>query len=658
MGFLQELKRRNVFRMAIAYLVVAWVLLQAVDFALEVIDAPGWILQVFVLAAAVGMPIVLIFSWIFEMTPEGIKREKDIDRTQSITPQTGRKLDRLIMGALALAVVLLLTDRLVNAGKPGSDPFSKNEAQISSTEIEKGSDPISDEEKGAESNSITPEPHALSLAVLPFTAMSSGADDGYFADGLTEEILNSLAQLPELLVTARTSAFSFKGQDLPVQEIAAQLGVRHIVEGSVRRSGERLRVTAQLIRAEDGFHLWSENYDSTEQDTIAVQEDIAAEIAQALDVVLDDDKREAMRRAGLRDVPAFIALQKANEYYEVAHGDGEQILSLREANRYFDQVIERVPAYAPAYQDHSDLFIHLLTNDATGGPLGDASPQELESALELAQADYLKTIQYARDDAERFDAELDLDFISSDWAGMPARIERHLGQDGCNHATWIDNIAIPFEQAGRLAKRIEQRVECDPLTSTNWQALVRTQLWAGKAAAAQESAQQGMQRAPGSWLAMQNNAAMVALGQFEAAKASLDAQVLPPFFMIFSRLMIAAAEVDESEIDRQLALLKVEIRGEDAEEKYFSIIFAAWLGQSERANELAAKVDQHVFGSPALITITLWCACGAPFDLAATPKFAADIAESGLPWPPRSPIRFPLKDQSVDVRSDTSGSAF
>ena len=655
MSFFQELKRRNVFRMAIAYLVVAWVLLQAVDFALQVIDAPGWILQVFVLAAAVGLPVVLIFSWIFEMTPEGIKRERDIDRTQSTTPQTGRKLDRLIIGALALAVVLLLADRFVNSPvEQGSDALSENTSQSSSEEGAKGSDPISE----PISQPLSPEPHALSVAVLPFTAMSSGTDDGYFADGLTEEILNSLAQLPELLVTARTSSFSFKGQDLPVQEIARQLGVRHIVEGSVRRSGERLRVTAQLIRAADGFHLWSENYDSTEQDTIAVQEDIAAEIALALDVVLDDDKREAMRRAGLRDVPAFIALQKAYEYYDLAHGEGEQIPSLREANRYFDQVIRRVPAYAPAYQDHSDLYIHLLTNDATGGPLGDASPEELESALALAQADYQKAIQYARDDAERFDAELDLAFISSDWVGMPARIERHLGQDGCNHATWIDNIAIPFGQADRLVKRIEQRVECDPLISTNWQALVRAQLWAGRAAAALESAQQGMPRAAGSWLTMQNNAALVALRQFEAAKAALDAQVLPPFLMVFNRLMIAAAEVDESEIDRLLALSKVESRGDGAEDKYFSLIFAAWLGQSDRANELAAKVDQHVFGSPALITVTLWCACGAPFHLSATPKFAADIVESGLPWPPRSPIRFPLKDQSVDVLGNTSSSSF
>ena len=644
MSFFQELKRRNVVRMGIAYGVVAWVLLQFIDFALEVINAPDWILQVFVLAAAIGLPIVLIFSWVFEMTPEGLKRESEIDRTQSITTQTGRKIDRIIIGALALAVVVLLADRFISSpSERGSEPISLTPEQIAAAnpaEQEKGSDPIS----------AIAEPAERSIAVLPFHAMSSGEDDEYFADGLTEEILNSLAQLPELLVTARTSSFAFKGQELPVQDIAAQLNVRHIVEGSVRRSGERLRVTAQLIRAADGFHLWSENYDSTEQDTIAVQEDIAAKIAQALDVVLDDAKREAMRKAGLRDVPAFIAVQKANEHYELAHGGADQIPSLREANRYYEQVTQRVPTYAPAYQDHSDLYIHLLMNDATSSPLGDATAEEVESALPMAQADYRQVIQHARDEAQRFDAELDLAFISSDWAGMAARIERHIGQEGCEHATWIDNIAIPLGFAERLVPRIEQRVACDPLTSTNWQALVRAQLWAGNPAAALETAQQGMQRAPGSWLTMQNNAALVAMQQFDAAEAALDAQVLPPFLMIFNRMMIAAARVDEAEIDRQLALWAEEARGNE-DERYFNLIFRAWLGQTNRANEMAAIVDQHVFGSPALLTVTLWCACGSPFDLSATPNLLADIRESGLLWPPASPIRFPLREGVPQIRT-------
>ncbi len=260
MTFFHELKRRNVFRVGVAYLLAAWVLLQIVDLVLDVISAPEWILQVFALAAAIGLPTVLIFAWAFELTPEGLKRESQVDRSSSITPQTGRKLDRAIIVLLVLTVAALLTDRYLNLERRSDESVVEQTVEEPAT----GSTPTADQ-------TVTQR----SVAVLPFLALSSGADDEYFADGLTEEILNALSQLPELLVTARTSAFHFKGQDLPVQEIAGQLGVRHIVEGSVRRAGERLRVTAQLVRAEDGFHLWSENYDSTAADTIAVQEDIA-----------------------------------------------------------------------------------------------------------------------------------------------------------------------------------------------------------------------------------------------------------------------------------------------------------------------------------------------------------------------------------------------
>ncbi|HKX57032.1 MAG TPA: hypothetical protein VJN01_13065 [Xanthomonadales bacterium] len=642
MSFFQELKRRNVVRMGIAYGVVAWVLLQFIDFALEVIDAPGWILQVFVLTAAIGLPIVLIFSWVFELTPEGLKRESEIDRSQSITPETGRKIDRIIIGALALAVVVLLADRFISSPSEtemGSEPISEQQSQPVTTS-EKVSEPISDP---------ISEPAERSIAVLPFHAMSSGEDDEYFADGLTEEILNSLAQLPELLVTARTSSFAFKDQDLPVQEIAAQLNVRHVVEGSVRRSGERLRVTVQLIRAADGFHLWSENYDSTEQDTIAVQEDIAAKIAQALDVVLDDAKREAMRKAGLRDVPAFIALQKGNELYENAHGSGEQIPLLREANRYFEQVLERVPTYNAARRDHSDLYVHMLINQATRSSLEGATEEELAIALPTALNDVQQVIEHAHDDNERFNAELDFAFMNSDWAGMSARVERFLDQEGCDWATWIDNMAIPMGFADRLQESMERRINCDPLASSAWQSLVRVLIWAGKPEAAFEWAQQGMQRAPGAWLSMQQTAALIALGRFDDAEAALDAQVLDPMWQNHNRLMIAAARVDEAEIERVLAAYREATKGE--EEWYFGLMYNAWLGRTEDANALAAKVDQHVFGSPALIVITLWCACGAPFDIAATPKFAADVAESGMPWPPFSPINFPLKDGVVQIRT-------
>ncbi len=329
MSFFAELKRRNVIRVAIAYAVIAWVLAQIAEFAFENFGAPDWVLKSVVVILLLGLPLAVVFAWAFEMTPEGIKREKEVDRSTSITPQTGKKLDRVIIAVLVVALAWFAWDKF---GGP-TDPA-----------------PI------ATASSVSNK----SVAVLPFVAMSNGPDDEFFADGMTEEILNSLAQLPELLVTARTSAFSFKGQDIPIQQIAEVLGVRHVVEGSVRRSGERLRVTAQLIRANDGFHLWSETFDSTSADMIEVQEDIAEEIAVALEVVLDENKRDAMRLAGLRDIEAFTLYQKGRDLFDRAHGEIDQIEGLRQANVYFEQVMELVPGYWQVYSDHSDLYTHLL----------------------------------------------------------------------------------------------------------------------------------------------------------------------------------------------------------------------------------------------------------------------------------------------------------
>ena len=239
MSFFNELKRRNVFRVGIAYILLGWVVMQAADFALDLIDAPNWIIQALFIIGLAGLPIALFFAWAFEVTPEGIKREKEVDRSASITPQTGRKLDRAIIVFLAAAVVFLLL-------KPMWQERQTDSAEVTATPSSTG-----------DTNAEAPRPTDKSVAVLPFVRLSSGEDDEFFADGLTEEILNALAQLPELQVTARTSSFSFKGQDTPVNEIAAELGVRHVVEGSVRRAGDRIRVTAQLIRAEDGINLWS-----------------------------------------------------------------------------------------------------------------------------------------------------------------------------------------------------------------------------------------------------------------------------------------------------------------------------------------------------------------------------------------------------------------
>ena len=311
MSLFNELKRRNVFRVGIAYTVATWLLIQVTDTIFPRIGLPDSAVTLVIALLVIGFVPALIFAWAFEMTPDGIKREKDVDRAQSIAPNTGRKLDRLIIGVLTVLVAYLLIDKLVlNTTETPAPPTETQVTQEQGKPL-----PVADEKASTEQ----------SVAVLPFVAMSSGEDDTYFADGLTEEILNSLARLPELLVTARTSSFHFKDKNMPIPEIAATLGVKHIVEGSVRRSGEQVRITAQLVRAEDGFHLWSDTYDRTLEDVFAVQENIAESIAETLDVVLNEEKRQRMRDARIEDVEAFIAYQKGMEMMEKAHAMSDPV---------------------------------------------------------------------------------------------------------------------------------------------------------------------------------------------------------------------------------------------------------------------------------------------------------------------------------------------
>jgi len=635
MTFFAELKRRNVFRVGLAYLLGAWVLLQIVDFVLEVIAAPDWILQVFVLAAAVGLPVVLIFSWVFEMTPEGVKRESEIDRSQSITPTTGRKLDRVIIVFLAVAVVILLADKFVvsDARGPVTAAMEKaSEKRAQTMDTATITEPARRE--------VTASSSRKSIAVLPFLALSSGEDDGYFADGLTEEILNSPARLPELLVTSRTSAFHFKGKDVPIQEIAETLGVEHVVEGSVRRSGDRLRVTAQLIRARDGFHLWSENYDSTSQDTISVQEDIAEKIAVAMDVVLNDEKRENMRKAGLRDVEAFIAYQKGQEAYDQAHGQANIIELLQEANRYYETVIERVPSYTPAYPNHSDMYVHILLDDASGQNSADLTEQEIDEALGHIVNDYQRALETADSLEVRNNIELDLAFLTSNWRGMSSRVERFLASTGCIDFGWGDFVALNFGYAEKLAVRLNELRQCDPMYSQRWMVEARALLVAGDHTSAIEVAEAGSKIVPSPWLSIVLIRAYAATRQYETAINELVRRVSDEFGIVTHQLMIAAMKGDKPEAMRLLE----QYRGLPQSGRFFDLILAAWVGDRDTVNEKAAEMDRHPFRAPGLLTVITWCMCGAPWDIEFTPNFQAALQDSGLSWPPVDSLKFPMKD--------------
>jgi TolB-like protein/Tfp pilus assembly protein PilF len=253
-NFFAELKRRNVYKVAVAYAVVAWLLIQAASILFPTYEAPAWVMKVFVALIIAGFPIALILAWAFEITPEGIVRAEDVPPKKSITRRSGKKL-------VAMTVVLALI-------AAGLFFFQLTRHPTGAF--------LAPKDAAAEK----------SIAVLPFVNMSSDKENEYFVDGLTEEILNRLSQIAALKVPGRTSSFVFKGKNTDLRQVGSGLGVANVLEGSVRKAGERLRITAQLVRTADGYHLWSQVYDRKLDDVFAIQEEIARSIANALAVQL------------------------------------------------------------------------------------------------------------------------------------------------------------------------------------------------------------------------------------------------------------------------------------------------------------------------------------------------------------------------------------
>jgi adenylate cyclase len=261
MSLFFELKRRNVFRVALLYAVASWLILQVTDVGMSLLGLPEWTGRFVFFLLLIGLPLVILFSWAYEITPEGLKKESEVSRDESITLETARKLNTAVVVLLVLAIGGLVVDRLIpEQSVPSESTVAVDEPDAEA--IEK------------------------SIAVLPFVNMSSDSENEYFSDGLSEELLNLLARIPELQVAARTSAFSFKGVDADITEIADKLNVAHVLEGSVRKSGDQIRITAQLIKASNGYHLWSETWDRTLVDIFAIQDEIAAAVVDALKVEL------------------------------------------------------------------------------------------------------------------------------------------------------------------------------------------------------------------------------------------------------------------------------------------------------------------------------------------------------------------------------------
>jgi TolB-like protein/Tfp pilus assembly protein PilF len=329
MNFLGELKRRNVFRVGMAYIVAAWVFLQVADLVLEAINAPDWVLQTLMLLIGLGFIAALIIAWAYELTPEGIKREREVQRGESITHHTANKLNHITIALVLVGVAIVVADRLMpEQPEPTAEAVATSPAPVEpvAKPAPLAEPPIANDEK--------------SVAVLPFVNMSSDPEQEFFSDGISEEILNVLTRIPGLKVAARTSSFQFKGQNQDIADIARQLKVNHILEGSVRKAGNQLRITAQLIEAESGFHLWSDTFDRQLEDVFAIQDEIAGAIAGELRARLTDEELTASTPV---DMQAYDLYLKGRALVATRRES-----NLVQAIDILQEAIDISPDYAPA----------------------------------------------------------------------------------------------------------------------------------------------------------------------------------------------------------------------------------------------------------------------------------------------------------------------
>ena len=340
MSFFKELKRRNVFRVGVAYAVAAWVLLQAADLVLENISAPEWVIQALMLVVLLGFVAAIVIAWAYEITPEGIKREADVDRSQSITNETALKLDRIIIGFLVVAVTVLLVERFISPGNDES-PAASTEPHLTemANKVQQDSAPAHPPQTGVAENSI---------AVLPFANRSNVQDDQFFTDGIHDDLLTQLAKISELKVISRTSMMKYKDTQLTIPEIARELDVSTILEGGVQRAGKRIRINAQLIDVANDRHIWAETFDRemTVENIFDIQSEITRRIVSAIRGELTQAEQQSLAQIPTDSLEAYEAYLQARAIVNRADYSQEKFI---EAQPWAEQAVQFDPEFAQAW---------------------------------------------------------------------------------------------------------------------------------------------------------------------------------------------------------------------------------------------------------------------------------------------------------------------
>jgi len=431
--FLSELKRRNVYKSALAYIVAGWIILQVQAVTLPSFHMPLSIIKWTVIFLALAFPFWLVFSWVYELTPEGIKKTVDVDPSESITPHTGNRFNKIIIGALGIAICLLLFNAFRNPSEGSVDP------QESPQLLNMGQDNSGEQElKG-------------SIAVLAFADMSPQKDQEYFSDGISEEILNLLARIPDLRVISRTSSFSFKGKDATVAEIGEALNVSHVLEGSIRKSGNTLRIKAQLIQVSDGAYLWSETYDREMEDIFGIQDEIATRVTRELEATLVDGRQ----RSRIVDPEAYEHFLRARFEDRTAEGMARSI-ELLEMSITLDPTYAPAWAYLANYKYYAGISLDLI-------PFADAVSQATASINEAIRLDPNYAFAY------RILATIEQGNWEFEKAALIA--EKAVLMDSGNPSGKTKGLVMNFASPDKISAAFQEALVSDPLNYDNYYSL-------------------------------------------------------------------------------------------------------------------------------------------------------------------------------------------
>lgn len=522
MGLFAELKRRNVVRVAILYAIASWAILEAAEVIFGMLQLPAWAGRLILALIVLGFPVVLAVSWIYEITPEGLRKARDVPRHRSITALTARRLNFAIGIAAAIAIFGIVADRLI--------PERAAPAQATSAA---GPPPVAAVSATAE----------RSIAVLPFSDMSEAKDQQYFADGLSEELINLLARIELLRVIGRTSSFQFRGRDEDLRTIGAALDVAHLLQGSVRRSGRDLRITAQLIRADDGSQLWSGTYDRPLEDIFRLQDEIAADVVGALKLRLV----EPAAHSG----PQRRYSEAYNQYlqgrFQLERRTQE---SLAAAQAHFQSAIETDPGDALAWVGLAEAYASQTAYTGQFPP---------EDGLRLAREAATRALVIDPGLATAHAALGWIEYLHDwDWAAADARFSRALQLAPGDAQLLVRAATLDFTLGRylRAAERQEQAIARDPLRARWHYSLALTRLAQGRNRDAEAGARRALSLDP----AMAGGPLLLAESlllqrRFDDAEQALSGEP-DAFWKAFGRALVEHAQGRRREADAALEELK------------------------------------------------------------------------------------------------------